>query len=78
MTNGRVTCEILKQIRADIAKANQINYAPEVCSFKGECAGTCPKCEEELQFLELQLIKKRRVNNPVAIIITGYLKKILN
>jgi len=67
MTKGRVTCEILKQIRADIAKANQIDYAPEVCSFKGECAGTCPKCEQELQFLELQLIKKRRVNNPVAI-----------
>ena len=68
MTIGRVKCEILKQIRADIAKANQIDYAPEVCSFNGECAGTCPKCEAELHFLEQQLIKKRRVNNPVSIV----------
>lgn len=76
MTKGRVTCEFLKQIRADIAKANQIDYAPEVCSFKGECEGTCPKCEQELHFLEHQLNKKQ--GYPKTALLVGVTLSILS
>ncbi len=58
MNPGKVTCDVLKKIRSEIAAANQIEYQSEPCSFKGTCTGTCPKCESELQYLEHQLIKK--------------------
>ena len=28
-----------------VAKANDIKYAPTECHHEGDCAGTCPKCE---------------------------------
>jgi len=59
MNPGKITCEVLKKIRSEIAEANQIDYKSEPCSFKGACTGTCPKCESELQYLEHQLIKKQ-------------------
>jgi hypothetical protein len=59
MNPGKITCEVLKKIRSEIAEANQIDYRSEPCSFKGACIGTCPKCESELQYLEHQLIKKQ-------------------
>ncbi len=58
MNPGKITCDVLKKIRSEIAAANQIEYQSEPCSFKGACTGTCPKCESELQYLEHQLIKK--------------------
>jgi hypothetical protein len=58
MNPGKITCDVLKKIRSEIAAANQIEYQSEPCSFKGACTDTCPKCESELQYLEHQLIKK--------------------
>ena len=51
MNKGKAICEILKQIRIDIAKANNIEYHPTECTHKGPCTGTCPRCEEELHYL---------------------------
>ena len=59
MNPGKITCEILKKIRSEIAEANQIDYVTEPCTFKGACIGTCPKCEAELRELEHQLAKKQ-------------------
>ena len=42
-------------IRKEIADANGIEYSPEECHFKGECRGTCPKCEQEVKDLEYEL-----------------------
>jgi periplasmic protein TonB len=58
MNPGKITCEVLKKIRSEIADVNQIEYNTYPCSFKGECISTCPKCEAELHELEHQLIKK--------------------
>jgi hypothetical protein len=55
MASGKQTCRILKEIRRQIAEANEIEFVTSVCRFKGECLGTCPKCEEEVQYLEKQL-----------------------
>lgn len=55
MARGKQTCKILKEIRRQIAKANDIEFITSECSYKGDCLGTCPKCEAEVRFLEQQL-----------------------
>ena len=55
MTKGRSTCKLLKDIRQQIADANGISYQPKACHHKGDCAGTCPACEEEIRYLEREL-----------------------
>lgn len=52
---GREKCRILKEIRRKIADGNDIPYAAEECPHKGDCSGTCPKCEADLRYLEKQL-----------------------
>lgn len=55
MTRGKQTCKILKEIRRQIAQANDIEFVTEECRYKGDCLGTCPKCEAEVRYLEQQL-----------------------
>jgi len=59
MTRGKNTCKILKEIRRQIAEANDISYVVSECKFKGECSGSCPKCEAEIEHLEQQLNERR-------------------
>ena len=44
-----------------VAKANDIRYAPTECHHEGDCAGTCPKCEAEVRYLEHELEKRQRL-----------------
>lgn len=55
MARGKQTCKILKEIRQQIAEANGIEFVTSECRFKGDCLGTCPKCEAEVRYLEQQL-----------------------
>ena len=59
MARGKQTCKILKEIRRQIAEANDIEYVTSECRYKGDCLGTCPKCEAEVQYLEQQLHKRQ-------------------
>lgn len=59
MNRGKAICETLKQLRIDIAKANDIEYHPTTCTHKGPCSGTCPKCEEELAYLTAEIEKRQ-------------------
>lgn len=68
MTRGKSICEFLKKIRQQIADVNGITYAPTVCTHKGECAGTCPACESEREYIESQLRRKKDTGNPIKII----------
>ncbi|MBE6948925.1 MAG: hypothetical protein E7456_03660 [Ruminococcaceae bacterium] len=56
---GKDKCKILKEIRQKIADENDIPYITEECGYKGNCKGTCPKCESELRYLEKELDKRR-------------------
>lgn len=67
MKHGRSICNTLKKIRLDIARANDIDYVPAQCSHKGECAGTCPACESEVEFLEKEISRKRSIGKAVLI-----------
>ena len=64
---GKSKCKILKQIRQKIADENDIPYVTSECSYKGECKGTCPKCEAELRYLEQELDRKRQLGKAVAV-----------
>ena len=55
MARGKQTCKILKEIRRQIADANGIEFVTSECRHKGDCLGTCPKCEAEVRYLEQQL-----------------------
>ena len=69
MTKGRSTCKLLKDIRQQIADANGISYQPKECHYKGDCAGTCPACEEEIRYLEREL--KARKGNGFGMKVAG-------
>lgn len=56
---GKRICRILKEIRKTIAKANDIEYVPDECSYDGPCLGTCPKCEQELKLLSEEFYKRK-------------------
>ena len=61
MARGKQTCKILKEIRKQIAAENDIELITSECTHKGDCAGTCPKCEAEVRYLELELEKRQRL-----------------
>ena len=59
MERGKQVCKILKDIRKQIAEENDIEFITSECTHKGDCAGTCPKCEAEVRYLEQQLARRR-------------------
>lgn len=61
MERGKEICKALKQIRREIAKANDIELVISECKHKGDCLGTCPKCEAEVRYLEEQLARRQRL-----------------
>lgn len=67
MTRGKSICNVLKTIRKQIAKANEIKYEPRECHHKGECRGTCPACEAEVRYIEQQLVIRRQLGKAVAL-----------
>ena len=67
MARGKKTCKILKEIRRQIAEANDIEYVVEECQYKGDCLGTCPKCEAEVRYLEQQLHQRQMLGKAVMV-----------
>ena len=67
MARGKRTCRILKEIRRQIAEANDIEFVTSECKFQGDCLGTCPKCETEVRYLEEQLERRRMLGKAVLL-----------
>ena len=51
MKQGKKICKTLKEIRLQVARANDIPYEPTECKHKGDCLGvtsssnsTCGEC----------------------------------
>lgn len=65
--NGKDKCRILKQIRAEIAANNDIAWITEECGHKGNCSGTCPRCEAEVRKLEKELAVRQNLGKVVTI-----------
>ncbi len=67
MARGKQTCKILKAIRRQIAEANDIEFVTTECRYKGDCLGTCPKCEAEVRYLEQQLRSRQLAGKLVSL-----------
>lgn len=64
---GKRKCETLKDIRRKIAESEGIKYAPAKCNHEGDCPGTCPRCEAEVEYLEREIARKHgRAFRPAA------------
>lgn len=66
--NGRQKCRILKEILRQIAQENDIRPVIEECTHRGECRGTCPRCEAEVRCLERERKKRRRLQKRIALV----------
>lgn len=67
MEKGKRICRTLKELRKRIADANDIPYEIEECPHKGDCPGTCPKCESEVHYL-MDAIDKRDIEGKPVIV----------
>lgn len=67
MMLGKEKCKYLREIRKKIALENDIRLVTDECAYKGECKGTCPKCEAEVRYLENELERKRKIGKIVTI-----------
>lgn len=65
--NGKETCNALKQLRKDIAAANDIEWHESECHHEGNCLGTCPKCESELRRLEQEINIKKQLGKVIKV-----------
>lgn len=68
MKRGKQTCRILKDIRRQIAEANNIEFITSECQYQGDCLGTCPKCEAEVRYLEQQLARRQMAGKAITIL----------
>ena len=68
MKRGKQTCRILKEIRRQIAEANDIDFVISECQYKGDCLGTCPKCESEVRYLEQQLVARHSMGKAITVV----------
>ena len=67
MYKGKSTCRELKRIRKMIAEQNNIPLEDSECHYEGDCAGTCPKCDAEVRFLENALRKSKQLGKVVTL-----------
>ena len=67
METGKRICQALKNIRKRIADANEIPFEIEECTHKGDCPGTCPKCESDLRYLMESINQREQEGKPVVV-----------
>ena len=67
MNRGKNICKQLKNVRRCIAEENGIPLEIEECTYKGDCSGTCPRCEAEVRFLENELANRIRLGKVATI-----------
>lgn len=61
-------CQTLKEVRKQIADANEIPYEITECHHEGDCRGTCPKCESEVRYIENQLNIRRAAGKAISLV----------
>ena len=67
MSRGKDICKELKAVRRRIADENNIPLEIPKCTYKGPCAGTCPRCEWELRQLETALADRIRLGKVATV-----------
>ena len=64
---GKNICEVLKNIRKNIAELNGIDYEPHECEHDGACSGTCPVCDHDAAMLMKELRQKEAHGSSIRI-----------
>ena len=67
MNHGKNICKQLKDVRRRIALENDIPLEIEECTYTGECRGTCPRCEAEVQYLENSLAERIKLGKVATV-----------
>ena len=67
MKTGKSICNELKKVRRRIAEENGIPFEVPECTYKGECLGTCPRCEAEVKYLEQELHRRMTLGKAAAV-----------
>lgn len=75
---GKQLCEFLRSIRVKLAEANGITYEPHVCTHEGDCPGTCPLCDEELDFLDWEIRAIARVSTVKYDVLSDEERRLMN
>lgn len=57
---GKIKCKKLRELRVAFAKKHSIDYQPAVCHHQGDCQGTCPMCDAELDYLNSKFRQKEK------------------
>lgn len=65
MEKGKRICNVLKAIRQRIADANAIPIDNDECQHEGDCPGTCPKCDAEVEYITKVLEQRTKEKKPV-------------
>lgn len=69
MGSGKEKCEFLKELRKQIAEEYNLRYNPAKCTHEGDCPGSCPQCDTEIEDLQQQLddlgVDKICLNNDI-------------
>ena len=66
---GKEKCEMLREIRRQIAESNDIVYLSAECHHTGDCAGTCPLCDAEIRYLDDEI--NRKMENGERVTLSG-------
>lgn len=61
LSPGKLKCKYLRGLRVKFAKEHGIDYQPAECHHKGDCQGTCPACDSELEFLNNRIKLEKKV-----------------
>ncbi len=67
MKRAKRICSELKAIRRKIADENGIKMDIPECTYTGDCRGTCPRCEWEVQYLEKNIFERLRLGKIATI-----------
>jgi len=67
MNKGKDICNELKALRRRIAEENGIPLETEECTYRGECCGTCPRCDAEVRYLEDALSRRLRMGKAAMV-----------
>lgn len=65
--NGKEKCNLLREMRKEIARVNGIVYLTGECKQSNYCIGTCSTCDAETRYLENELTNKVLSGNTIKL-----------
>lgn len=58
MNKHKAKCDKLKKVRKVIADKLGVDLHQTECTYQGDCTGTCPKCKQEEEILNKEIMRR--------------------